>query len=448
MNKFTLLLLIILVAFGCSKEPNVITESDLDASLLNVLKSKSHTGDIDFYTMPSSSDYDNIPNQDPKNPITYPKVALGNILFFETGIAMAAKKEESMGTYSCSSCHLPELGFTAGRFQGIADGAVGFGYHGEARTINPNYDGSEVDAQGARPLPVINLAYVRNPLWNGSFGSYGMNVGTESVWGIEDPLTSINKENREGLEAVVTPALITHRQDINKKLMDSLGYTALFDNAFHDVPVSQRYTLQTASHAISAYFRTVLTNQAPFQKWLRGEKNAMTEKQKKGANLFFGKANCVNCHNSPSLNGQRFAAVGVKDLDQNGYLAYKTDDGRSKGRAGFTQKDSDLYKFKVPELYNLKDVGFYFHGASKRSLREVVQYFNLAIPENPRVEAGRIDGQFRPLLLTDTEVDELTEFLANGLFDPNLLRYKPNSIYSGNCFPNNDAQSQIDLGCK
>jgi cytochrome c peroxidase len=448
MFRLNLFLIFAFFAIGCNKDLEVIpADNSTDAALINLLKNRSQTGDIDFYTMPSGNDYSQIPNQDPKNPMSYPKVALGNLLFFETGIGMAAKKEESMATYSCSTCHIPEIGFTAGRFQGIADGAVGFGYHGEARTIRGSYDGTEVDAQGARPLPVINLAYVRNPLWNGSFGSYGMNVGTESVWGIADSLTSINRENREGLEAVVTRALKTHRQVINKELMDKLGYTALFDNAFHDVPVSQRYTLQTASHAISAYFRTILTNQAPFQKWLKGDQNAMTEKQKKGAVLFFDKAGCVNCHNSPSLNGQRFAALGVNDLDQNGYLAYKTNDGRSKGRASFTLKDADLYKFKVPELYNLKDAGFYFHGASKRSLREVVQYFNLGIPENPNVETNRIDPLFRPLLMSDAEVDELTEFLTNGLYDPNLLRYKPNAVRSGNCFPNNDTQSQIDMGC-
>ncbi|MFZ1582590.1 MAG: cytochrome c peroxidase [Saprospiraceae bacterium] len=447
MNKFNFLYILIFLAIGCSNETVEVAETDLDTTLLHSLKKSSLTGEVDFYAMPSGNEFKDIPNQDPKNPITYPKVALGNLLFFETGIGMKAKKEESMATYSCSSCHLPELGFTAGRFQGIADGGIGFGHLGNGRTINPHYDGTEVDAQGARPLPVVNLAYVRNPLWNGSFGSFGMNLGTESVWGVADPLTSINHENREGLEAVVTRALITHRQDINKELMDSLGYTALFDNAFHDIPVNERYTLQTASHAISAYFRTILTNQAPFQKWLRGEKNAMSDKQKRGANLFFTKAGCVNCHNSPSLNGQRFAAVGVKDLDQNGYLVYKTNDGRNKGRGGFTQKDSDLYRFKVPELYNLKDVGFYFHGASKKSLREVVQYFNLAIPENERVESHRIDSQFRPLNLSDIEVDELTEFISNGLFDPNLLRYKPYSTYSGNCFPNNDPLSKKDMGC-
>jgi cytochrome c peroxidase len=448
MNKiFIFLLCAALVVFNsCTNDEKTVF--DLDSDLEEIIKSRSFTGELDFYKMPQSYDYANLPNQDPKNPVTAEKAALGKFLFFETGIGMSAKKSESMATYSCSSCHIPEIGFTAGRFQGIADGGIGFGSHGEGRTINPNYSGNEVDAQGARPLPVINLAYVRNPLWNGAFGSFGMNIGTEDVWGVGDSLTIINKESREGLEAVVTRALVVHRQVINKELMDKLGYTPLFDKAFPNEPVETRYTLQMASHAISAYFRTILTNQAPFQKWLKGEQNALTGNQKRGAILFFGKAGCVSCHNSPSFNGQQFAAVGVKDLDQNGYLVYKTNDGRSKGRAGFTLKDSDLYKFKVPELYNLKDAGFYFHGASKRSLKEVVQYFNAGIPENPNVTPGQVDFRFKPLNLTDEEVEHLTSFLEYGLYDPNLTRYKPDLIFSGNCFPNNDAMSQQQMGCK
>ncbi|MGE5356316.1 MAG: cytochrome-c peroxidase [Deltaproteobacteria bacterium] len=397
--------------------------------------------------MPESDDFQNIPGQDPKNPINLSKAVLGEMLFFETGIGVLPKKSMSMETYSCGSCHVPEKSFTAGRFQGIADGAIGFGSHGEGREINPWYEGTEVDAQGARPLPVINLAYVRNALWNGSFGSFGMNKGTEDLWGIADTLTAINKEQREGLEAAIPRALIVHRQNITKEIVEELGYKNLFDKAFSTVPENQRYTLRTASDAIAAYFRTILTNEAPFQKWLKGDLNALTDNQKAGAILFFGKAHCVNCHNSPSLNGQRFTAIGVKDLDQMNYLVYKTNDGRSKGRASFTLNDNDLYKFKVPQLYNLKDVGFYFHGSSKTSLKDVVKYFNAGIPENPRIPAGKTDPFFTPLKLTDTEVDQLTDFLENGLYDPNLIRYKPGFILSGNCFPNNDNQSRADLGC-
>ena len=145
-----------------------------------------------------------------------------------------------------------------------------------------------------------------------------------------------------------------------------------------------------------------------------------------------------------------FQAIGVKDLYQseNTPFATNANDKRNLGRGGFTYRDEDMFKFKVPQLYNLKDVGFYFHGASKNSLREVVEYFNKGIPENPNVSPNRISELIRPLGLTETEIDQLTDFLANGLFDSNLQRYAPVRIMSGNCFPNNDPLSRSDMGCK
>ena len=237
MKKFSILIILLVVSiYSCVQE----TSSEKDTELTSLLTQNSLTGNADWYQMPESNDYANIPGQDPKNPVTEAKVILGEMLFFETGIGIKPNKTMSMETYSCSSCHVPEKSFTAGRFQGIADGALGFGEHGEGRLINPWYDGTEVDAQGARPLPVINLAYVKNALWNGSFGSFGMNTGTSAIWGKADTLTKINFENREGLEAAIPRALIVHRQDINKALMDKLGYTNLFNKAFPDVPVRDR----------------------------------------------------------------------------------------------------------------------------------------------------------------------------------------------------------------
>lgn len=448
MKKFYLvgILMFIAILYSCRREDTDLTAG---SALLSVIKSHSKTGELDFYIMPSSTDYSALPNQDPKNPVTDIKVRLGKMLFFETGIGLGTKHTESIATYSCSSCHVPERGFTPGRFQGLGDGGSGFGNTGEARVKRDNYGSYDVDAQGARPLAMLNLTYVRNALWNGSFGSYGLNKGTEAVWGITDTLTSINKEGYEGLEANNHRALVTHRQVINKDILDKLGYTSWFDQAFPEIPVDQRYTLQIAGNAIAAYFRTILTNEAPFQKWLKGNSEAMTIQQKRGAELFFGKAGCVNCHNSPSLNNQRFAAVGVYNLYQNSQEAYNTDanDARNKGRGGFTLKDEDLYKFKVPQLYNLKDFGFYFHGASKTNIKDVVKYFNAGIPENPDVPLNRIDPLFKPIGLSDSQIDDLVEFITNGLYDPNLLRYKPYSVLSGNCFPNNDPQSKKDMGC-
>lgn len=447
---FTVFFALIGVGYILSCQHEALSGLNLDGALENVLNLRSNTGSYQGYILPESDDYASLPNQDPKNPVTPAKVALGKMLFFETGLALENKHASSKGAYSCASCHIPERSFTAGRFQGIADGAVGFGNSGEGRFKNSEYLGDDVDAQGARPLPVINTTFVTNALWAGNFGSFSVNEGTESAWN-QDTLVEINFKGLHGLEANNERALIVHRQVVNKAVTDSLGYTKMFDEAFPDIPEKDRYTRQTAGFAIAAYFRTILTNRAPFQRWLKGEKNAMTEQQKEGALLFFGKAGCVNCHNSPSLNAfpHRFYALGVNNLYQSGYEVFRTgpDDARNFGRGGFTKRPEDMYKYKVPQLYNMKDIGFYFHGASKRSLREVVEYFNDAVPENPDVPASQITPLLYPLNLTEKEIDDLVEFLKNGLYDPDMVRYKPAEVLSGNCMPNNDPKSKQDLGC-
>ena len=431
---------------SCVHDPDF----NFDQLLKTQLNERSATGSYEGYIMPDGTDLAALPNQGEKNPVTQAKVELGRMLFFETGLALENKYPTAKNTYSCSSCHIPSRGFTAGRFQGVADGAIGFGVSGELRSKNPLYLGDEVDAQGARPLPVINLTYVTNALWAGTFGSFNVNVGTEASWH-QDSLVEINFKGLPGLEANNARALAVHRQVINKAVTDSLGYTAMFDAAFPEIPVSQRYNRETGAFAIAAYFRTILTNRAPFQKWLKGDQTAMTEQQKKGALLFFGKAGCADCHNSPSLNSQphQFFALGVKNHYQSGYQVFRTgpNDKRNLGRGGFTERAEDMHKFKVPQLYNLRDVGFYFHGASKTSLKEVVEYFNAGVPENPEVPASQITGFMRPLGLTPQEIDDLVEFLANGLYDPELERYQPSVTMSGNCFPNNDPLSRIEMGC-
>ena len=143
-----------------------------------------------------------------------------------------------------------------------------------------------------------------------------------------------------------------------------------------------------------------------------------------------------------------FYALGVKDLYESGE-AFNTsaDDKRNLGRGGFTENDEDMYKFKVPQLYNLKDTPFYFHGSSKTTLEDVVKYFNDAVPENASVPESQIPAIFEPLGLSQSDIDDLVAFLENGLHDPDLKRYEPSYVLSGNCFPNNDEQSKIDLGC-
>ena len=110
---------------------------------------------------------------------------------------------------------------------------------------------------------------------------------------------------------------------------------------------------------------------------------------------------------------------------------------RNLGRGGFTQNTFDNYKFKVPQLYNTEDYATYFHGSSKTSLEAVLDYKLKAESENPNVSSNSIE--LSPIEdLTATEKQALLDFLKYALRDPELERYMPTSVLSGNCFPNND----------
>ena len=191
-----------------------------------------------------------------------------------------------------------------------------------------------------------------------------------------------------------------------------------------------------------------MTNKAPFQDWLRGYFDAMSEQQKKGAILFFGKAGCVGCHYEKNLGSMRFEALGVNDLYENGGLNTHADDLRNFGRGGFTKRPEDMFKFRTPQLYNLGDSGPYFHGGSKETLEDVVRYFNEGVAENSRVPQEQLSYFMKPLGLTEDEIQDLTEFLRNGLRDPDLNRYVPTEVRSGLCFPNNDVLSKLQNNCQ
>ena len=118
------------------------------------------------------------------------------------------------------------------------------------------------------------------------------------------------------------------------------------------------------------------------------------------------------------------------------------------GRGGFTERDEDDYRFKTPQLYNFADHVFHGHGVTFNSVREVVEYKNRAVSESEIVPSNRLSEPFRPLGLSEDELDDLTVFLERGPYDPGLARYVPAWIPSGPRFPNNDAESRADLGCE
>ncbi|MEL6925492.1 MAG: cytochrome c peroxidase [Bacteroidota bacterium] len=447
MKQFALLLAALLVLAGCRKDGADDRDFLLDQQLETALNDASNGNGRDFYRLPASNDYSNIP-QDPNNPITQKKVALGELLFHETGLAKDAMLDEGMNTFSCASCHFASAGFQAGRVQGIGDGGLGFGLNGEGRIKNPNYKAEDMDVQPIRSPSAMNGAYQTNMLWNGQFGATGVNEGTEALWPDETPIAK-NRLGFEGLETQAIAGLTVHRMDDIKDFITNSDYKSMFDEVFGESPEAERYDVKHAGLAIAAYERTLLSNKAPFQMWLNGNETALTDDEKRGALLFFGKANCSNCHNGPALSAMSFEAIGMKDLHMIAETTFGTgpEQGANLGRGGFTKNAADNYKFKVPQLYNLADSPFYGHGSSFRTIREVIEYKNKAIAENSNVPTSQLSDEFVPLNLSKQEIDQLTAFLQTGLRDPGLKRYQPDALLSGNCTPNNDYMAKGDLGC-
>ena len=448
------------------------TQVSLSVELEKAITAHSGGHGLSAFRMPASTDYRDIP-QDPDNPITKEKARLGQLLFHEAAVATEGTELERTQTWSCASCHHLAAGFKAGILQGIGDGGTGFGLSGEARRLVAGLDASAPDGDSTKPdvqpiasPTVLNTAYQDVMLWNGSFGNAPGSVN-EGIAHISDAGPEAILANTFGLSGLETQALAgtkVHRLRFdNWSIVQSNSeYRYLYEKAYPNgdsgVIPNNGTTVSSAAlgaaKAIAAYERTVLSNYAPFQKWLTGEKNAMTPTQLRGGLLFFGKAGCVSCHTGPALSSrvaasenEMFFAVGFNDFDPNHPQIHgAVDDDTKKGRGGFTGVPSDNYKFKIPQLYNLADSQTLGHGSSFRSVREVIEYKNNGIAENP-MSADNLAEKFTPLFLNSQEIDDLTAFVEEALYDKWLHRYVPSRLPSSACFPVADFQSAVELEC-
>ena len=441
--KTTLTLVIAAALMVSSCTSNDIS---LDDDVRFAINTAQNSKGLGFYTMPLSQQLNAIP-QDPNNPLTAAKVELGKFLFHESGFGTVGEFGDMKQTYSCASCHHVQGGFQANLAQGIGEGGIGFGVNGEGRQVDLFVAMNKVDVQPLRTPSAMNVAFQTNLLWNGQFGATNLNEGTEDLWKEDTPIAT-NHLGFEGVETQAIAGLAVHRHKIDKESVEALGYQQFFDEAFAEYAEEDRYSNVTAGLAIAAYERTLLANQSPFQEWLRGSEGAMSERQKEGAILFFKKGNCTSCHNGAGLASMEFHAIGLKDFNSGQVINFDPADPSRKGRASFTNNRDDEYKFKVPQLYNLRDSRFYGHGASFNSIRDLLVYKNEAVKENDRVRSSQLAEDFVPLKLSEEEIDALADFVENALYDPNLNRYVPETLPSGLCFPNNDWMSREHLGCE
>jgi cytochrome c peroxidase len=308
------------------------------------------------------------------NPQTAVKVELGKRLYFDPRLS-------GDSTTSCASCHEPKLGWGDG-------GALSRGYPATLHWRNSQ--------------TILNAAYLDQWFWTGSSST----LEAQAKAAMTGPLAQ-NMNTRLAEE----------------RLRQIPEYVRLFQEAFGESP-----TFDRALNAIAAFERTIVSKNAPFDRYMHGEKTALTVEQLTGLELFQGKAGCIQCHHGPMLTDQAFHNVGVpnhpdfeteplrqiamrermgaKGVPEAVYMTFDRDPGRYLD----TKKDEDRGKFRTPPLRELKYTAPYMHNGVFNTLEEVIEFYDQGGGEDP---FGTKSPLIKALGLTKAEKAALRTFLES-----------------------------------
>jgi hypothetical protein len=329
----------------------------------------------------------------------------------------------------------------------------------------------QLDSVGRKSMSLIGFAFNNRLLFGGIGGEPPSTIG------------SLNPFNDPAGENMTLLLLDAHRM-LNfqsAELQKIPAFVELFKEAFpveattyaKSGNLNDLVNDQTEFRAQATFLRTVVTRNTLFDKFLAGDDRALTARQLRGAKLFFtpaagsaGGAGCFTCHSGPMLNKQHndpdvagigafveenFFDVGIGDhpvqalnalarghldptkLGKDGFPYHAEDTGRQE----ITHNPGHAFEFRVLTLRQLKDARNFLHNASLTSVHDVVEYFNAGVPQDPTAGAAptlstrftnpRGPGFPNGLGLTERQVDELTDFIENGLYDPAFVHYDPKS---------------------
>lgn len=306
----------------------------------------------------------------PDNPPTPERIALGKKLFFDNRIS-------GSGAFNCSSCHIPETGWTLPTKYSVAN--EGF-----------------VERRNSPTL--LNVGYNKALIWDGRAPS----MEKQAVGSTKNPV---------------------HKgQDINK-LMKILNadeeIVRMFQAAYGSRPNPADY-----GRAIAVFQRhTIITGESPFDRYMKGNKSALSKNAIEGMEIFKGKGGCIQCHNGPNFTDSDFHNIGLKrnpDFDKDEFQKILRFDAKrmglkewetindDPGRYLKTHNMDDWKKFKTPTLRNLTDTKPYMHDGRYATLDEVIQHYKRG-GDNEKNQDRRI----QPLKLSAKEKQQLKEFLLS-----------------------------------
>ena len=310
------------------------------------------------------------------NPNTPEKVELGKMLFFDPILS---------GNYGmpCSACHLPDAGWA------ILD-RISFGYPGTTHWRNSQ--------------TIINSAYYGKLFWAGSSKSLEAQARSAARGGVAG-------HGADGM--------------LEARLAFVPDYRWRFAAVFGDDWPNIRH----AYAAIAAFERTLVQTDTPFDAYMRGDDDALTEAQKRGLDLFAGKANCIACHNGALLSDEQYYNLGVPPYagwedDELAQITFRFElyaKGSTEKMYRTTKDDPGLYfrtkdarhkgKFRTPSLRYTKYTYPYMHNGMLETLRDVVEFYNAGGGENEFADTK--SPLMQPLGLSGAEIDDLVAFVES-----------------------------------
>jgi cytochrome c peroxidase len=275
------------------------------------------------------------------NPYSKAKSALGEMLFFDPLLSGSR-------TRSCATCHSPSLSWSDGLPHAIGEDPKGMSF---------------------RSPTLIDVAFTEPLGWDGKFKNL------ESV--AFGPITNPANMN------LAEPELIARLSAIP-------AYVDAFARAFGDGAV----TRERVELALATFERTIVAGQSSFDRWIMGDKSAISAAAKRGFQVFNGKAGCSNCHSGPSFTDGSFQDIGTAK-----------DDDIGRGRL-FPMSEKLRYAFKTPTLRDIARRAPYMHDGSVATLEEVIDLYNKGGIDRPSRSPS-----IKPLSLTASEKTDLIAFL-------------------------------------
>ena len=336
----------------------------------------------------------------PDNPQTLEKVELGRLLFWDP--ILSGNRQ-----VACATCHHPDFGYAENLDLSI--GVDGAGLGSDRHFVSPD------------PIPFVkrNSQTVLNTAFNG--------IDLEGEY---DPATApmFWDDRARGLEAQALLPILTFEEmrghaypeedavdTVVARLQAIAEYRSLFAEAFEG---EDAVSAENLGKALAAFQRSLVANNSPYDRYMRGETNAMTRLQIRGMQRF-EQVGCINCHNGPMFSDYKLHVLGIRD----NRLLEESDSGAVE----------QPYAFRTPSLRNLALTAPYMHNGLFATLEDVVEFYDDVGDRNERnvnLQRNQMDPLIRTLDDPDDHERELIAFL-NALNDDDFDRKIPDRVPSG-----------------